>query len=109
MEGNDIQNGGNGTEQQAQGKVCTGDCFGCSYQQAWMCASVHSRRTMRLVEELRNEVATLHENVEELKKELKKKEEMINPLDAPNQEEQPKQEKKKKIAQKQGGADNRPA
>ena len=39
-----------------QGKVCTGDCFACSYQQAWLCTSQHTLRLLRELQELRQQV-----------------------------------------------------
>ena len=103
MEGNEQVNVA--AQNQQSGKVCNGDCFSCSYQQAWLCASVHSRHTMRLaeqmavqVEKLTNEVTLLHEKVRELEGKLiiNEKEGVINPFAAPNQDEKPKQDKKKK-------------
>jgi hypothetical protein len=53
-------------EQQQQGKICYGDCFACGYQQAWMCTSMNSLRTMRLAESLIIEVQVLKAQVAEL-------------------------------------------
>ena len=53
-------------QQQPHGKICYGDCFECSYQQAWKCTAMNSLRTMRLVESLTVEVQALKSQVEEL-------------------------------------------
>ena len=75
------------TDNQPQGKICYGDCFRCSYQQAWMCASMHARRTMRTTEELMEAIGILTQTVTELKAQVSDlqakfdKAELINPLD----------------------------
>lgn len=53
-------------QQQPQGKICNGDCFGCSYQQAWMCTSMHTLRTLKMVAALNEEVQALRSLVAEL-------------------------------------------
>ena len=53
-------------QQQPEGKICYGDCFACSYQQAWKCTAMNSLRTMRLVESLTVEVQALRAQVAEI-------------------------------------------
>jgi hypothetical protein len=75
------------TDNQPQGKICYGDCFRCSYQQAWMCASMHARRTMRTTEELMEAIGILTQTVTELKAQVSDlqakfdKTELINPME----------------------------
>jgi len=75
------------TAQQPQGKICYGDCFRCSYQQAWMCASMHSRLAMRTTEELMEAIGNLTQEIIDLKAQVADlqakfdKEELINPLE----------------------------
>ena len=75
------------TDNLPQGKICYGDCFRCSYQQAWMCASMHARRAMRSSEELMEAVGVLTQEINDLKKQMSDlqakfdKGELINPLD----------------------------
>lgn len=75
------------TDNQPQGKICYGDCFHCSYQQAWMCASMHARRTMRTTEELMEAIGVLTQEIIDLKKQMADlqgkfdKGKLINPLE----------------------------
>ena len=75
------------TDNQPQGKICYGDCFRCSYQQAWMCASMHARRTMRTTEELMEAIGILTQEIIDLKKQMADlqgkfdKTELINPME----------------------------
>ena len=75
------------TDNQPQGKICYGDCFRCSYQQAWMCASMHARRTMRTTEELMEAIGILTQEIIDLKKQIADlqgkfdKTELINPME----------------------------
>ena len=75
------------TAQQPQGKICYGDCFRCSYQQAWMCASMHSRLAMRTAEKLMGAINVLTQTLAEMKVQFADlqakfdKEELINPLE----------------------------
>lgn len=78
---------GQSLAQQPQGKICYGDCFRCSYQQAWMCASMHARRTMRTTEELMEAIGILTQEIIDLKKQTADlqgkfdKTELINPME----------------------------
>lgn len=73
--------------EQAQGKICYGDCFRCSYQQAWMCASMHARRAMRTTDELMEAIGILTQEIIDLKKQMADlqgkfdKTELINPME----------------------------
>jgi hypothetical protein len=75
------------TDNQPQGKICYGDCFRCSYQQAWMCASMHARRAMRTTEELMEAIGVLTQEIIDLKKQMADlkgkfdKTELINPME----------------------------
>jgi len=77
----------NQPQQQPQGKICYGDCFRCSYQQAWMCASMHARRAMRTSEELMEAIGILTQEIVDMKKQVDDlqakfdKEGLINPLE----------------------------
>jgi hypothetical protein len=85
------------TDNQPQGKICYGDCFRCSYQQAWMCASMHARRTMRTTEELMEAIGILTKEIIDLKKQIADlqgkfdKTELINPMEE-TEEPEPEQE-----------------
>ena len=74
-------------QQQPQGKICYGDCFACSLQQAVFCASTHARVAMRMVEQMHQEynevmeaIGCLTEELIELKKLVTIPDELINPL-----------------------------
>ena len=75
------------TDNQPQGKICYGDCFRCSYQQAWMCASMHARRSMRTTEELMEAIGILTQEIIDLKKQMADlqgkfdKTDLINPME----------------------------
>ena len=75
---------------QPQGKICYGDCFACSFQQAVFCASTHARVAMRMVEQVSQQydevmeaIGTLTQEIIDLKKQFTIPDELINPLDAP--------------------------
>ena len=77
------------TQPQPQGKICYGDCFACSFQQAVFCASTHARVAMRIVEQINRQydevmeaVGTLTQEIIDLKKQIGQTEELINPLEA---------------------------
>ena len=76
-------------QQQPQGKICYGDCFSCSLQQAVYCASTHARVAMRMVEQLSSQydevmeaIGGLTEEIIDIKKMISIDEELINPLKA---------------------------
>lgn len=83
---------------QPQGKICYGDCFRCSYQQAWMCASMHARRAMRNTEELMEAIGVLTQTVTELKAQISDlqakfdKAELINPMEETEEVEDDQEE-----------------
>jgi hypothetical protein len=85
-------------DNQPQGKICYGDCFRCSYQQAWMCASMHARRAMRTTEELMEAIGILTQTVTELKAQVSDlqakfdKAELINPLEETEEVEDDQEE-----------------
>jgi hypothetical protein len=89
--------------QQPQGKICYGDCFRCSYEQAWMCSSMHARRSMMIAEQLSATIETLTNEVEQIRSQVNslqdkftpKTDKLINPLE--------------KKAQKPVGVDSRTA
>jgi hypothetical protein len=49
-----------------QGKVCSGDCFGCSFQQAWMCTSQHTLRILKAMNGMVAEIESMKKQVTEL-------------------------------------------
>ena len=74
---------------QPQGKICYGDCFACSLQQAVFCASTHARVAMRMVENMHRQydevmeaIGILTQEIIDLKKQFSIPDELINPLDA---------------------------
>ena len=74
-------------QQQPRGKVCYGDCFACSLQQAVYCASTHARLAMRMVEQISQEynevmeaIGLLTEELIDIKKQITIPDELINPL-----------------------------
>ena len=76
-------------KQQPIGKICYGDCFACSIQQAIYCASTHARVAMRIVEQISRQydevceaLGTLTNEVIDMKKQVTIPDDLINPLDA---------------------------